>query len=62
MIKSMNWLKDLTDFSNDQLGVKSVIFFIILLTIIIFFASLFSIDGGRGGNPQESYRDYSEDY
>ena len=58
----MNWLKDLTDFSNDSLGIKACIVFVVLLSIFIFVASLLGIDGGHGGNPQESYQEDYRDY
>jgi len=35
--------------------IKAVAFFVILLLILSFVASFLGIEGGRGGNPQESY-------
>lgn len=57
-----NLLRDLTDFSNDSLGIKACIVFIIFLSILIFITSLLGINGGRGGNPQESYQEEYKDY
>ena len=58
-----NWFDELTDFSNDPLGIKSALFLITLLIIAMFIASALGIDEGRGGNPQGSYQEEQyEDY
>ncbi len=35
--------------------VKAVGLFLIMLAILMVFASFLGLDSGRGGNPQESY-------
>lgn len=43
--------EELTDFSNDPYGLKSVVFFIILLFIGFLIWDWLSLDSGRGGSP-----------
>jgi hypothetical protein len=41
---------------------KAVALFVILLIIITLIAGFLGLDGGYGGNPQESYQEKYRDY
>jgi hypothetical protein len=48
---------DFFNFTDDSCGIKSGLFLIGLLLIGIIIWNLLGLSGGRGGNPQEGYRD-----
>jgi len=55
-------MKNFFDFSNDPYGIKSAIFFFILLLIGMLIWDWLGLDGGGGGNPYGDIDVYFNEY